>query len=139
MAFVKRAMNAPLWIIGLILSSVVPFLLVSLLVPIPYWWAVCFGAGLVAVNSVVARLMNDWAVGGTGRAFWGWGIIANAIRMLTLIMIFAYMCALFREERGAFLISGFSAFFVMMPVEIIQLLKSQNKAIEKLEYGRDAN
>ncbi len=72
-------------------------------------------------------------------AFIRWGGVANVIRMLTLVLIFAYMVLFFQVERGSFLVSGLSAFFLLMPVEVMQLLQYQNKVGEKLECVRDAN
>jgi len=83
-------------------------------------------------------MIHDRATGVSRAAFVRWGIVANAIRMLTLVVIFAYMTLSFQIERGSFLIAGLSAFFVMMPVEVLQLFVSQNKAVEKFECGRDA-
>ncbi len=135
----KSGVNSHHWMAGMLLSGFVAFSLVGVIVLTPCWWAACGGWSLVALNSMAARVIRDQSVGVSRAAFMGWGVIANAIRMLTLIVIFAYMTVFFPGERGSFLISGLSAFFVMMPVEVMQLFKSQTKVAEKLECGRDAN
>lgn len=137
--FIKDISAARLWGAGILLSGVVAFSLVELMIPAPVGWAACFGWGLVALNSMFVRAIHDRAAGGRRAAFLGWGLVANGIRMLTLVMIFAYMAAFFRSERGSFLLAGFSAFFVLMPVEVWQLIRFQDKAVDKFEHRCDAN
>ena len=104
------------------------FLLVGWLIPAPCWWAASAGYGAIVVNSLVTRLIRWRAIGVPQKAFIGWGLVLNAIRMLTLIVIFAYITLFFEDVRGSFLISGLSAFFVMMPVEVMQLFTSRTKS-----------
>lgn len=127
-----------LWLMGIGLSLIVAFSLVLLVIPSPCWWAACAGWILVTLNSLLSRIIHDRATGVSRTTFVRWGIVANAIRMLTLAVIFAYMTFSFQIERGSFLLAGFSAFFVMMPVEVANLFVFQNKAVEKFECGRDA-
>lgn len=131
--------KSQLWPIGIVLSCFVAFMLAGLIISSPCWWAVCSGWGVVALNSMLARVINARATGVARPAFVGWGIVANAIRMLTLAVIFAYMTLNYINERGSFLIAGFSAFFILMPVEVVQLFSFQSKAVSKFECGRHAN
>jgi len=113
---------------GEILSCVVAFPLVILMIPVPVWWAAVFGWGLVAVNSMLAKVIYGRAIGASQKAFVGWGVAANVTRMLTVIVVFVYMTLRFPNERGSFLVAGMASFFVMMPFEVMQLLALQKKA-----------
>lgn len=132
---VRARMNAWLWSVGIMLSCVVSLVLVGLLVAEPCWWTACSGWILVAVNSIVLRVINERAIGVSRAAFVRWGVVLNSIRMLTLAGIFVYMTLSFQSGRSSFLIAGFSAFFFMMPFELMQLLKSQDKVVGNFECG----
>lgn len=135
----KTALISQLWLLGMILSCGVALLLVGFIISSPCWWAACFGLMIVTLNSVMARVINERATGASRAAFVRWGVIVNAIRMLTLVVIFAYMTMNFQIERGSFLMAGLPTFFVMMPIEVIQLFRLQNKAVDKFECRRDVN
>jgi hypothetical protein len=135
----NRRVRAHLWSAGLVFSGGEAFLMVWLLIPAPCWWAGSAGYGAIVLNSLLTRLIRGHAIGVPKKAFIGWGLVVNAIRMLTLIVIFAYITLFFEDVRGSFLISGLSAFFVMMPVEVLQLFTSRTKADENLECTCDAN
>ncbi len=94
---------------------------------------------VVTLNSVMSRVVYARATGVARASFVKWGIVVNAIRMLTLVVIFAYMTLNFQIERGSFLIAGLSAFFLMMPFEVIQLFSFQNKAVDKFECRSNVN
>ncbi len=119
-------MKDHVWIVGVVLSCGVAFSLVEFVIPAPCWWAAGAGWVVVVVNSVVARMIQDRAVGTRRLDFVGWGIIGNSIRMLTFVGIFAYITLFFKSERGSFLVAGLSAFFLLMPIEVIQLFVIQN-------------
>ena len=126
--FIGNLSATTLWIMGAILSSIAAFSLVGLLLLAPVWWAAIFGWALVTVNSLLAKVIYDRAIGASQKAFVGWGVAVNAARMLTVIVVFAYMTLNFKCERGSFLVAGLTSFFVMMPFEVMQLLAFQKKA-----------
>lgn len=132
---IKERVLVRLWITGVVLSCGVAFTLVGILVPEPCWWAACCGWVLVALNSVLIKVIHERAVGVSRAAFVRWGVALNAIRMLTLAGIFVYMTLRFESGLSSFLVTGFSAFFIMMPFELMQLFRSQNKVVEDFERG----
>lgn len=117
-----------IWVGAVLVSGILGALMAWWVVPVVFWWAVAGGWGLAVANSAAARLINRRAVGATSGAFLGWGIGVNAFRMLTLIGFFVYILRSYPEERGSFFASVFTAFFVLMLVEVGGLLLSQGKA-----------
>ena len=91
------------------------------------WNMAGLGWCLAVLNSGVGRVLNDRAVGRSGKAFIGWGLVANAFRVLTLVCVFAFMVFHHAEGRGSFFIMIFVALFMLMGVEVASLLKAQNK------------
>lgn len=98
-----------------------------LVLPAVNWGAAGVGWLVAVLNSLIGRLINDRAVGRSRNAFVGWGLAANAFRMLTLVGIFAYMALRYPGVRGSFFVTGFVTFFPLMGVEVASLFKSQNK------------
>ena len=116
-----------MWVAGAVGSGIVGASLVGWLVPEPSWTAAGAGWLVAVVNAVGARLINRRAVGASRGAFIGWGSVANVIRMLTLLGIFAYILISCRGISGSFFVSVFTGFFVLMLVEMAGLLQSQNQ------------
>jgi hypothetical protein len=121
-------MKAHVWFLGVVLSCGVAISLVGYVLPAPCWWAAWLGWGVVVMNSVVVKGIQVRAVGSHRFAFVGWGIIGNSIRMLTLVGIFAYITLFWKGERGSFLVSGLTSFFILMPIEVVQLFAIQNRS-----------
>lgn len=128
-----------LWGAGLLVSLLVAAGLVWWIIPSPVWWAAGLGWSLVLANALVARAIHAKATNGGRGGFIRWGLVGNGIRMLTLVLIFAYMTLHFKGERSSFLVSGLTCFFVLLPVEIVQLFRFQDKGGLKVECGNDAN
>ncbi|MEI6563958.1 MAG: hypothetical protein WCO42_06600 [bacterium] len=125
-------LKSKLWLIGLVVSLLVAFPLVWYVIPLPVWWAACLGWTVSACNSMAARMIHVRAIGSARGAFVGWGLVINSLRMLTIFVIFAYILFFFKEERGTFLVSGFSGFFVMRLVEVAELFWLQDKVGNKV-------
>lgn len=128
----KSLQDTHFWPFSLVVACFVAFLLVRILIPAPSWWATGLGCGVIVVNSLLTRGINFRAIGRSRAAFLGWGIGANAIRMLTLFMFFAYITLNFVFDRGSFLTAGISSFFVMLPAEVMQLFRFQDRLGAKL-------
>lgn len=122
-----------IWLGAVLVAGLLGALLAWWVLPVVHGWAVLGGWGLAVANSAVARLINGRAVGGSSGAFLGWGIGANAFRMLTLVGFFVYILASFPEEKASVFTSFFTAFFILMLVEVSGLLKSQGKAGSTVE------
>lgn len=116
-----------IWVGAVIVSGILGAFMAWWVVPVVFWWAVAGGWGLAVANSVAARMINQRAVGATSGVFLGWGIGANAFRMLTLLGFFAYILCSYPKERGSFFASVFTAFFILMLVEVVDLFQSQGK------------
>lgn len=109
-----------------LVSGGVALFLVCLIIPAPSWLAAGAGWIVAVINSVGTQMINRKAVGASRTAFIGWGIVAHVIRMLTLMGIFAYILISWRGISGSFFVSVFTGIFVLMLVEMVRLLRSQD-------------
>lgn len=125
---IRGAEAFPLWLVGILLSLLVSAAMVGGIDPQPVWRAAAFGWLVVVANAMMARTIHARATGVARGAFGRWGLVANGIRMLTLVVIFAFIVVHFESDRSSFLIAGLSSFFILLPVEIMQLFRFQNKS-----------
>ena len=123
----SRSHYLTLWASAVVGAGVLGVALTWLALPAVDWNMAGLGWWLAVLNSGVGRFLNDRAVGRSGRAFIGWGLVANVFRVLTLVCVFAFIVFHHAEGRGSFFIMIFVALFMLMGVEVASLLKAQNK------------
>ncbi|MEI8120777.1 MAG: hypothetical protein WCI20_01900 [bacterium] len=116
-----------LWVSVSVGAGVLGAAMTWLVLPAVDWRMAGLGWGLAVLNSGVGRFLNDRAVGRSGKAFIGWGLVANAFRVLTLVCVFAFMVFHHAEGRGSFFVMIFVALFMLTGVEVASLFKAQNK------------
>lgn len=97
---------------------------------------VVLGWGVAAASSLLAMAFSSRAVGRARLAFLGWGVGANLFRLLTLLLIFAYIAVRHESIRLSFLTAAFTGFFMLLVVEIAYLLVLQDRVRDHVE--RDA-
>ncbi len=122
-----------IWVWAVIVAGILGVVMAWWVVPEVSWGAVAGGWSVAAINFVAAREFNRRALGGSKRAFVGWGIVGNVFRMLTLMGIFAYILISYKEERGSFFVSVFMVFFILMLVEVKTLYQSQANSGSRIE------
>ena len=103
-----------IWFASSALACMAGSLLALSVLPDVNWGAAGAGWGIALLNSFAGHLINRRAVGRSGKTFIVWGLAANAFRLLTVLVIFAYIVVCFPSERASFLVMAFVAFFVMM-------------------------
>ena len=116
-----------LWIAAIIVAGVAGAGMAYLVVPVVHWKAAAAGWLVAVLSSLAGRMLNDRAVGRSGKAFIGWGLVANSFRVLTLVCVFAFMAFHHPNGRGSFFVTVFMAIFVMTGVEVASLFRAQNK------------
>ena len=116
----------PIWLKAVASGGVVSLAFVVGLARPVIWMPAAEGWLLAVLNSLAIRMINRRAVGVRSRAFVGWGIVTNAIRLLTLAGVCVLVIFSRREESGAFLIPFFIMFFVLSGIEVAGLINVQH-------------
>ena len=90
--------------------------------------AMALSGWLVAMlNSLAGHAINRRAVGPDRNAFVRWGLAVNFARILTLLALFAFIVFFQPEGRGAFFVMVFTCYFMLLGVEVMALLRGQDK------------
>lgn len=108
-------------ICGGLLGGVMAWLLVS---PVN-WLAACAGWLVATINSLAGRLINRRAVGAGLVSVVGWGLAANAFRLLTLSFICAFIAISMRDLAGSFFTPLFVVLFILMAIDVRGLFSAQ--------------
>jgi len=118
-----------MWVVAAMASGVLGAVLARLLVPVVVWKFAVAGWLLALINSLAAIAINSRAIGRSRNAFIGWGLVANTLRVLTLLIIFAFIIFLEGAGRATFFIVVFTGFFTMLGIEVLSLFGFQSRNV----------
>ncbi|MEI6516307.1 MAG: hypothetical protein WCO77_10025 [bacterium] len=108
-------------ICGGLLGGLLAWFLVS---PVD-WLAASAGWLLATLNSLVGRLINRRAIGAGLFSVVGWGLAANAFRLLTLSFICAFIAISMRDIASSFFTPLFVVLFILMAIDVRGLFSAQ--------------
>lgn len=119
-----------IWLAVAIGAGMVGTVVIRRMVPVVAWDMALAGWMLAVINSLAVMFINNRAVGRSKGAFIGWGMIAHALRVLTLLGIFASI--IFKEDvrRASFFVMVFTALFALLAVEVLGLFRIQSRCIK---------
>jgi hypothetical protein len=128
--FSKLIRHLPgLWLVSALAAGVLGAVLARLLVPVVVWKFAVAGWLLALINSLAAIAINSRAIGRSRNAFIGWGLVANTLRVLTLLIIFAFIIFFEGSGKAAFFIAVFAGFFTMLGIEVLSLFGFQSRNV----------
>lgn len=119
-----------IWVVAAIGAGILGAVVTRLAAPVVAWdWAAA-GWLLAVINSALVVFINGRAIGRSRGAFIVWGLLVHALRVLTLLGIFAFI--IFHEDsrKASFFILMFAGLFSMMAVEILDLFKIQGRIVK---------
>jgi len=118
-----------MWLVAALVAGVMGAVVATLLVPVVAWKFAVAGWLLALINSLAAISINSRAIGRSRNAFIGWGLVANTLRVLTLLIIFAFIIFFEGAGRATFFIVVFTGFFTMLGIEVLSLFGFQSRNV----------